>query len=205
MALSVILLIGCNQPSGETSHQPQATYEPIAFASPQPRIVPGLNVVAIPPVEALERAPTPTPTPLPIQENVSATAVEPELSLPPELEEQARIIDAYLVGTPLAGQGPAMVAAAAKYGIDYRMLPAISLYESTWGRNACGHNPYGYDSCGTTWDTWEEAHEVAARTLAGYGGMTLTKLQIWNRGNVNDPAGYNYAIKVIREMRTIGP
>lgn len=123
------------------------------------------------------------------------------------LDERPAYVDAYLVGTPLSGQGAAMVAAADRWGIDYRMLPAISLYESTWGRYACGYNYMGYASCEVTFSSYEEAHEVAASTLAGYGGDDGTKLCIWNQGSSGCRAGlgWDYSARVAAEMERIGP
>lgn len=123
------------------------------------------------------------------------------------LDERPAYVDLYLVGTPLSGQGAAMVAAADRWGIDYRMLPAISAWESTWGRYACGNNPYGYASCGVTFSSWEEAHETAAATLAGYGGDDWTKACIWNAGASGCRAGvgHDYASQVVAEMARVGP
>lgn len=78
-------------------------------------------------------------------------------------------IDAYLSGTPLAGQGATFAQAAWNYGVDPRWSPAISFTESSCGA-ACflPHNAWGWGSI--SWDSWEEAIDAHVRGLArGYG------------------------------------
>lgn len=79
-------------------------------------------------------------------------------------------IDAYLAGSPLAGQGKTFAEAAWTYGVDPRFSPAISLVESSKGA-ACflPHNAWGWGS--SSWSTWEEAIWDHVEGLAiGYGG-----------------------------------
>ena len=78
-------------------------------------------------------------------------------------------IDAYLAGSPMAGQGQTFAEAAWNYGVDPRWSPAISYTESSKGA-ACflSHNAWGWGDC--EWDTWEEAINDHVRGLArGYG------------------------------------
>ena len=78
-------------------------------------------------------------------------------------------IDAYLAGSPLAGQGKAFAEAAWNYGVDPRWSPAISYTESSKGA-ACfaSHNAWGWGS--SSWSSWEEAIDAHVRGLArGYG------------------------------------
>jgi len=78
-------------------------------------------------------------------------------------------IDAYLEGSPLAGQGRTFAQAAWNYGVDPRWSPAISYTESSLGA-ACflPHNAWGWGS--SSWDSWEEAIDAHVRGLArGYG------------------------------------
>ena len=78
-------------------------------------------------------------------------------------------IDAYLAGSPLAGQGRTFAEAAWNYGVDPRWSPAISYTESSKGA-ACymPHNAWGWGGC--EWDSWEEAINDHVRGLArGYG------------------------------------
>ena len=85
--------------------------------------------------------------------------------------EWAPRIDAYLAGSPLAGQGTTFARAAYTYGVDPRFSPAISFTESGKGA-ACflPHNAWGWGSA--SWDTWEEAiNDHVAGLAAGYGGQ----------------------------------
>lgn len=78
-------------------------------------------------------------------------------------------INAYLAGSPLAGQGETFAAAAWDYGVDPRWSPAISCVESSKGLHCFrSHNAWGWGS--SSWDSWEEAIYAHVRGLArGYG------------------------------------
>ena len=80
-------------------------------------------------------------------------------------------IDAYLAGSPLAGQGRTFAEAAWEYGVDPRFSPAISMIESTQGRYCfLPHNAWGWGS--SSWGSWEEAIWDHVEGLAiGYGGQ----------------------------------
>lgn len=83
-------------------------------------------------------------------------------------------IDAYLAGSPLAGQGEAFAVAAWTYGVDPRWSPAISAVESSKGRYCyAGHNAWGWGA--VSWDSWEEAIDAHVRGLARGYGYTLTE------------------------------
>ncbi|KKU81475.1 MAG: hypothetical protein UY07_C0017G0013 [Parcubacteria group bacterium GW2011_GWA1_47_8] len=84
-------------------------------------------------------------------------------------EEHAAKIDAYMNkrGMPLTGYGAKMVAESEKNGIDWRLLPSIAIKESTGGKFACGHNPFGWGSCKIEFETWSDAIETVARNLGG--------------------------------------
>ena len=87
------------------------------------------------------------------------------------LEGWTARIDAYLAGSPLAGQGKTFAEAALKYGVDPRLSPAISFTESSKGL-CCflPHNAWGWGS--SSWSSWEEAIDAHVGGLArGYGGQ----------------------------------
>ncbi len=82
-------------------------------------------------------------------------------------------IDAYLAGSPLAGQGATFAAAAWDYGVDPRFSPAISCVESSKGLYCFrSHNAWGWGS--VDWDSWEEAIASHVRGLARGYGYTVT-------------------------------
>jgi len=78
-------------------------------------------------------------------------------------------IDAYLAGSPLAGQGRAFAQAAWNYGVDPRWSPAIAYLESSLGAYCfLPHNAWGWGS--ESWGSWGEAIDAHVRGLArGYG------------------------------------
>lgn len=79
-------------------------------------------------------------------------------------------INAYLAGSPLAGQGNAFARAAYQYGVDPRLSPAISFTESSKGLYCFRpHNAWGWGS--SSWGSWEEAiFDHVAGLARGYGG-----------------------------------
>ena len=90
-----------------------------------------------------------------------------------EIDEWAARIDAYLEGSPLAGHGATFAKAAALYGVDPRLSPAISCIESSKG-SICflPHNAWGWGS--SSWSDWDSAIVSHVQGLAsGYDG-TLT-------------------------------
>ncbi|MDR3307815.1 MAG: hypothetical protein LBS58_02795 [Coriobacteriales bacterium] len=85
------------------------------------------------------------------------------------VDQWAPRIDAYLAGSPLAGQGTAFAQASWDYGVDPRWSPAISFTESSVGRNCfLPYNAWGWGS--VSWPDWETAIDAHVRGLArGYG------------------------------------
>ncbi len=98
---------------------------------------------------------------------------------------------------PLAGSGMTFVLVAEKYGLDWRLLPAIGVRESSGGKAACGYNAFGWGSCklGHNYNSYEEAIEAIGKNLGGankntaryYAGKsTEEKLYAYN-GSVEPP------------------
>lgn len=104
--------------------------------------------------------------------------------------ERAAKIDTYFRerSMPLAGHGAAMVAAAEKHDIDWRLLPAIAIRESSGGKQMCGNNPFGWGSCKIQFTSIDHAVETLAKNLGGdnpttaryYSGTTREKLYYYN-------------------------
>jgi len=76
------------------------------------------------------------------------------------------------------------VAAADAYGLDYRLLPALSVRESTCGQYARLNNRWGWDSANTGFATLQHGIRFIARQLAlgkYYQGKSLDeKLRAYN-------------------------
>jgi hypothetical protein len=92
--------------------------------------------------------------------------------------ERAAKIDAFYVAEgdlPLAGHGYAFVQAADKYGVDWRLLPAIGYLESTGGQHDCKrvtYSPFGYGSCKINFSSYEDAIEVTLKNISGNNPKT---------------------------------
>jgi len=92
-------------------------------------------------------------------------------------EAKALAIDTYFKARhmPLAGMGMKMVEEAEKYNLDWRLLPAIAVRESTGGKYACKkatYSTFGWGSCKINFDSHGEAIETVARNLGGYNPNT---------------------------------
>lgn len=96
------------------------------------------------------------------------------VSTPAPIDTRAARIEAYF-GTwdlPLAKHSAFLVEMADKYNLDWRLLPAIGMRETTGGKFACYNNPFGWGSCKIKFDTFEEAIETLARNLGGQNPRT---------------------------------
>ncbi len=128
--------------------------------------------------------------------------------------QKAQAIDAYFdkYGMPLVGTGMKMVLEAEKNDIDWRLLPAIAVRESTGGKHACKkvtNSFFGWGSCKINFKSREAAIEIVAKNLGGnnpntdhhYAGKTTKEiLQKYNPPSIVP----NYAPQVMKIMDTIG-
>lgn len=88
---------------------------------------------------------------------------------------------------PLAGYGKKMVEVADKNGLDWRLLPAISVRESSGGRHMCQNNPFGWGSCKIVFNSLDEAIETVGFKLANlpvYKGKTTERKLYYYNGTV---------------------
>lgn len=150
-------------------------------------------------------------------QNVLAQKVNIEAQQDPRvqiLKVQAEAIDAYfaLHDMPLVGVGLTMAEEADINNIDWRLLPAIAVRESTGGKNACDkvkNNPFGWNSCKVGFNSLDEAIETVAKNLGGnnpntahhYDNKTIRQiLHAYNPPYIVP----RYAEQVISIMNTIG-
>ena len=84
-------------------------------------------------------------------------------------KDHVRKIDLYFEkrNMPLEGYGEKLIAEAEKNNLDWRLLPAIAIKESTGGKFACNKNPFGWGSCKLKFKSYDEAIETVARNLGG--------------------------------------
>lgn len=132
------------------------------------------------------------------------------------LEAQGKAIDAYFKtrNMPLYGTGLKMATEADKNGIDWRLLPAIAVRESTGGKHACKsakNSFFGWGSCKISFNSKEEAIETVARNLGGNNPNTdhhyskgKTTKQILEKYNPRSIVAH-YPEQVMAIMDAIGP
>jgi hypothetical protein len=126
--------------------------------------------------------------------------------------EEAAKIDAYFTqnGMPLAGYGMEMVTEADQHGIDWRLIPAIAIRESTGGLHQCKsvtYSPFGFGSCKISFKSYNDAIDNLATNLGGdnpntakhYDGKTTDG--ILHTYNTVIPG---YAVQVESIMKKIG-
>ncbi len=93
------------------------------------------------------------------------------------LQAQADAIDAYFAkrNMPLEGTGMKMAQEAVNNGLDWRLLAAISIMESTGGKFKCKtvpNNSFGWGSCTIGFKSNNEAIETVARNIGGNNPKT---------------------------------
>lgn len=134
------------------------------------------------------------------------------------LSKKAEIIDNYYKtrNMPLYGYGRKMVEEAEKNDLDWRLIPAISVIETTGGRNLCKslprdlkYNPFGWGSCKIGFKSFDEAIEKIALNLGGNNPKTAhhydgkTTLEIINKYNPPSIVP-DYSKKIFKVMNTLG-
>lgn len=130
------------------------------------------------------------------------------------LKMKAEAIDTYFRerSMPLEGMGMKMVIEAEKNGLDWRLIAAIAVRESTGGKFECKrveNNPFGWGSCKIGFESNEKAIETVARNLGGNNPNTAhhyddkTTIQILRAYNPPSVVP-KYAEQVISIMNVIG-
>lgn len=144
-----------------------------------------------------------------VLEQVASLEVQPTA----EQLERAAKIDRYYArhNLPLAGHGLGFVLAADKHDIDWRLVAAIGMIESTGGKFACKsvkYSAFGWGSCKISFSSYEESIDVISKNLGGdnpatakhYAGKSLRGiLESYNPPSVVP----NYADKVMKQMDII--
>lgn len=130
------------------------------------------------------------------------------------LEAKGEAIDAYFRerDMPLLGYGKKLAMEAEKNDLDWRLLAAIAVRESTGGKFSCKkveNNPFGWGSCKIGFDSLNEAIETVARNLGGNNPNTAHHYADKNTKEIlqkyNPPSIVkHYAEQVMKIMDTIG-
>ncbi|MBI3888821.1 glucosaminidase domain-containing protein [Candidatus Nomurabacteria bacterium] len=140
--------------------------------------------------------------------------ISPAVSVDPTLKLEADAIDAYFAAhdMPLEGMGLKMAEEAEANDLDWRLLPAIAVRESTGGKFDCKkaeNNPFGWGSCKISFKTLDETIETVAKNLGGNNPNTArhydnkTTKQILNAYNPPSIVP-RYAEQVLAIMKDIG-
>ena len=130
------------------------------------------------------------------------------------LEAKAQAIDEYFRdrGMPMAGLGKTLAEEAEKNGLDWRLLAAIAVRESTGGKFACKkatYSAFGWGSCKINFKSHEHGIETVARNLGGNNPNTANHYA--NKTTLEILRAYNppsivpkYGEQVIAIMDEIG-
>ena len=144
--------------------------------------------------------------------SLNATApVKQQISVDDLRKQKAEAIDSYFEkrSMPLEGTGMTFVLVAEKYGLDWTLLPAIAVRESSGGKAACGHNPFGWGSCKLhNFVSYEQAIDSLGKNLGGanpntamyYAGKTSAEKLY----NYNGTVVQTYPAEVAQIMKKIG-
>lgn len=123
--------------------------------------------------------------------------------------KKAKRIDAYFEkrDMPLAGHGLKFVNAADKYDIDWRLLAAIGVRESSGGKHLMNNNPFGWGGAKIKFADFDEAIEIVSMNLGGGNPNTAqyyqdadTKKKLWYYNGTVIPS---YPAEVIDIMEII--
>lgn len=138
--------------------------------------------------------------------------------------QRAQKIDAFFTSrenAPLAGYGIYFVQAADKYGISDTLLPAISIIESSGGKEACRfkdgtlkYNAFGWGGCTIAFRSYPEAIDIITKSLAGhdpkterhYKGKTIDQvINTYNPPSIRSDYHYlvTYVMKKIANTDTV--
>ena len=87
---------------------------------------------------------------------------------PPPPDQRVRRVDAFFqsYGCPVPNHAADYVRAADEYGIDYRILPVISLLETTCGFYQRANNHWGWNSGNTGFGSVPQGIDFITRQLA---------------------------------------
>ena len=137
------------------------------------------------------------------------TASDSNLSRPLTPDERAQRIDRYFTerGMPLVGYGARFAEAANKCDMDWRLLPAIAVRESSGGKQACGNNPFGWASCRADFESIEDAIEIVGANLCGFNSGTETYYKnkttyerLWSYNGVVNPKYPDEVLKIMESF-----
>lgn len=120
----------------------------------------------------------------------------------PNIERLRRFLASY--DSPLANYAPVFVEKASRYNLDWKLIPAITGVESTFGKAIPfnSYNAYGWANGEYSFKSWGESIEVVAKTLrenyVNRGADTVEKI-----APIYAPPSQTWAGKVLYFMDKI--
>ena len=123
-----------------------------------------------------------------------------------EVDDRVLAVEEYFKkwDLPLAEYAETFVEVADENGLDFRLLPAIAMIESTGGKRCLGNNPFGF--LYRDFENFDEAIRYVGKAIAGKSthrawkeGMTTEEILWVYNGTVNP----NYPSKVLSVMERI--
>jgi len=109
------------------------------------------------------------PMPVWASETAGNSAALVEMASSQTVDIRPRQLEDFLnsYDSPMATYSSYLVQMADKYGIDWRLVPAISGIESTFGKNIPfgSYNAYGWNGGNARFDSWEESIEEVSKKL----------------------------------------
>lgn len=111
--------------------------------------------------------------------NTNPSNVGPQVTQSPSNEVEAQVlgiqitdmrpyyVSNFLKNTRLEPYSHYIIEVSDKYGLDYRLIPAIAMKESRGGNavKEVSHNAWGWENGRTVFPSWEAAIDIVARTL----------------------------------------
>lgn len=113
-------------------------------------------------IKASENYPSIAANEFELNNNIEGQVLSTEVS-----DLRPYIVSRFLDKTPLEPYSELIVEVSDKYGIDYRLIPAIAMKESGGGSaiDQSTHNAWGWENGRTNFSSWESAIEIVGKTL----------------------------------------
>jgi len=102
------------------------------------------------------------------QEKIAASSAmleKPEFQVDKRIIKLEKFLESY--NSPLAKYADKFVEAADKYGLDWKLVPAITGVESTFGKQipVNSYNAYGWANGAFHFESWEQSIDLVSKTL----------------------------------------
>ena len=102
------------------------------------------------------------------QEKIAASSAmleKPEFQVDKRIIKLEKFLESY--DSPLAEYADKFVESADKYGLDWKLVPAITGVESTFGKQipAGSFNAYGWANGAFYFESWEQSIDLVSKTL----------------------------------------